>query len=493
MTDAADPPGDAHILLPGAGIPTTEMRPLREFGRPVGHQSTGAHDALIICQSLLSAGDLEAAARALEAAKRRGLAANVAVATEATLCWLKGEWPALRRLSERVIANCTQPSAGDYLALATACRHLDDVGGALRAATQAVALNPAQIDAAFILAWAAAHSGDGEAMLNCYRDLARIDPNNVRWMIEVVRVLQHLGRPKDAAAEMERALERAPTSSVLWGWALGYGYRTVPQAEGAGLPAEVAESVVGGFRLRDLAPEDAALARPVMADVFGSDVIVAPARDADMLVLVFTGGSDSLSMPLPVFDRYLAALGVSAVYLKDFRRLLYLNGIASLGDDLKSTITALRQLQHRLGAKRLCTMGDSDGGYAAIRYAVELDAECALSFAGPTRWLPGAGEFALFQNRLKANFSEEAMDLKSLLAYRHECAKVMLYFGSEEARDGSHARHLSGTSRVELHPIAGQGSHNIIQRLAMHHELLEILGRSIGVLPHAAGVSDVWC
>src|SRR5262249_31592075 len=152
-------------------------------------------------------------------------------------------------------------------------------------------------------------------------------------------------------------------------------------------------------------------------------------------------------MPLPVFDRFLAARNIAAVYLKDFQRLMYLAGVASLGDDLDTTVAALRRLQDRLGATRILTIGDSAGGFAAIRYGVALDAACALSFGADTHWTPGPGEFALFANRLRARFPIETMDLRPFLRARTECARIRLVFGEDEARDRMHADRLAGIDR----------------------------------------------
>ena len=63
---------------------------------------------------------------------------------------------------------------------------------------------------------------------------------------------------------------------------------------------------------------------------------------ADAAVLLFTGTSDELWMPLLLFDQYLATHRITAVYLKDFHRLRYLRGIVSLGDDVATTAAALR-------------------------------------------------------------------------------------------------------------------------------------------------------
>jgi tetratricopeptide (TPR) repeat protein len=457
---------------------TSQPDLLRDAHRKQWQNASSATHLHQLCRSFLVVRDLEAAAEALEAAKRRGLAAGVARATEATLSWLAGDWSELRRLSEQIIASSAQPLAVDFLALATACRNLDNAEAAARAAARALALEPTQIEAAFIAAWAASERGDGAGMLACYRELARLEPGNTRWMIEVVRVLQHLGQVKEAAAAMDCALDRAPDSELLWNWSLGYGYRTEEQALRAGVPADIIAGFLAHLRY---APTGDQLLRPVMVDVFGCDVIVAPAHRSDTLVLVFTGGSDSVSMPLAVFDRFLAARGVTAIYLKDFRRLMYLNGVASFGDDFQTSIRALQQLQQRLGAARLYTIGDSAGGFAAIRYGVELDAVCALSFGGDTHWAPGRGEFALFANHLRSYFAAEAMDLRPFVAARNGCGRIRLVYGENEKRDKLHADHLSDLNRVELCPVAGRSDHNILCWLAMNDGLAELLDRTLGL------------
>ena len=139
------------------------------------------HD-FVILRSLVSGDEGPVhfpAAEMLAEARRRGLDDSIALADEATLSWSQGDWAALRQLAQRVLAACATPAASDFLALATACRHLDDVDRAAEAAKQALALDPMLVDAAFIAAWAAAERGDGEAMLAGYRAARRatkVDP-----------------------------------------------------------------------------------------------------------------------------------------------------------------------------------------------------------------------------------------------------------------------------------------------------------------------------
>jgi hypothetical protein len=64
-------------------------------------------------------------------------------------------------------------------------------------------------------------------------------------------------------------------------------------------------------RLVGFLPKGDELRRTLVVDDKRSDVIVAPALGADTVVMVFTALNDVVSMSLPIFDRYLAALGVS--------------------------------------------------------------------------------------------------------------------------------------------------------------------------------------
>src|SRR3974390_3121985 len=108
-TEAGDRPIDGHIRLPKAPPPrpvAAESAPL--LGDPAPHarrDATNPSDLLDICWSLLTARDLDGAAEVLEIAKGRGVPGHAAEAMEATLRWLQGDWPELRRLAEQVIAR----------------------------------------------------------------------------------------------------------------------------------------------------------------------------------------------------------------------------------------------------------------------------------------------------------------------------------------------------------------------------------------------------
>jgi hypothetical protein len=358
------------------------------------------------------------------------------------------------------------PSALDALAEAVACRRLNDPAGAGIAAQAALDFDPNLIPAHLVAAWAALQEGDGEAAIASYRHLAHQEPDEPRWPIEVSLLLNICGRPSEARTELAKARAR---------WSDDHLQRAAARALPFGAPAALDASF--NACLPDQIDE-VQRGRPLMVDDPDRDVILAEQPGADTVVVVFTGSRDSaLSTPLNVFDWHLAALGVSAIYLKDFSRLLYLTGVQSLGN-LKATSAALQDMARRLGARRLCTIGTSTGGAAAIRYGVELSAARIISFAGPTnigQRQTECSRWRVFKRRLTEAALDEPLDLREFLISRHSSTRIDLVYGAEMSQDRDYALHLAGLPGVVLHPQPGQDSHRIMPQLAKSGRLRSLL------------------
>ena len=125
------------------------------------------------------------------------------------------------------------------------------------------------------------------------------------------------------------------------------------------------------------------------ADDRSKDLQVAPApRGAQSvkvpIVFVFCGHGQRFSLPLNIIHRWLASLGAHIVYLKDFRKLFYLSGIASLGSDYATSIKGLRKLSADLGASSIHCLGNSAGVFGAMQMGLDLEAQSVLCLAGTT-------------------------------------------------------------------------------------------------------------
>jgi len=232
------------------------------------------------------------------------------------------------------------------------------------------------------------------------------------------------------------------------------------------------------------APTDAELHRPAVVDSVHREVLVGECKDSDTAVFVFTAVNDRMWMPLSMFDRYLAALGVTAVYLKDFQRLLHLNGVQSIAASYPETVAKLRDMASGFGAKRICTIGHSGGARPAIRYGVELGAERIVSFGGATGRTPclmGTDrQFnGILWRRALASIPEAMLDLKPFLAQRQHKSKIAVIFGEEIESERADAHYLDGLTGVTLSPVKGAVRDTVLQAVAesgnLGRQLAELL------------------
>ena len=424
---------------------------------------------------------LAAAEPALLQARAAGSGGEAADRLEKAIARVRKDWSTIRRIDEKLIAEQVRPPAALFTELAGACWELRDLDGAERAASRAIALDPNQTFAALIMGWIATEAGDGEKALAHFRALAQVAPDNQSWAFECARLLNFLGRVDEAAAEFDRVRTRWPDDPHINVWMLNHGLRE-PALKGGGEGSGAFTLAYVEQELRQitgLAPTDAELSRPIIDDDRDRDVIVGEHKGADTVVIIFTGTHDHLTVPLSIFDRYLAAFGASAVYLKDFHRLMYRSGVRSLGDR-DSTLAALREIATRLGARRLCTIGVEAG--AAIGYGARLGADRIVGFAVQTTAKLAPGTSLPVGNLMRKQFQTRgygSLGLRGLLEQRPYSAKIELFY-AEGTPDQAHAEHLSGLPGVTLHPQTGTKEHAVLRWMAQRADFGPTLAAMLG-------------
>jgi tetratricopeptide (TPR) repeat protein len=429
---------------------------------------------------------------ALAEAKVRGLDVAAALRVELEIAKALLEWEAVKRCSERIIAREAHPSANILLSLAQACFRLEDPVGADSAAERALSADPSLTGAWIVRLQVATQKGDGETALKCYRALVELNPGVVRWRLKLAQLLSWLGRVKESLAELDRVRAQWPNDPMVKVFLRNYGSEGEGNQASAIAPNGRAEHDPDFAKEKDLeaiagqAPDAALRLRPLLVPDAERDVLIAEMPGAEAAVFVFTGTNDEVSMPLELFDRYLSTLPFTAIYLKDFKRLRFLQGIESLGADLPTTLEALQSKLARLGVKRLCTLGNCVGGFAAIRYGVELEADRIVAFSPPT-CSPVETPIKLEEGRrfmkarLEANVSRDLTDLQPFLSGRRQSAWIELFYEDPDPRDRAAAQRLLGLPGVHLRPQM-ELSYRLLRRLAASNpDFLRLLGDSLAV------------
>ncbi|WP_102958918.1 hypothetical protein [Mangrovicella endophytica] len=211
------------------------------------------------------------------------------------------------------------------------------------------------------------------------------------------------------------------------------------------------------------------------SDAKGVDVQIVRRQGSDTVIFAFTGNSDRLGLPLNLIHRWMVPLGVHVVYLRDVQRHFYTSGIASLAPTEAGTVAALRRLAEQLGAKRILTYGNSAGGYAALKYALGLQAERALVFGAPTA-LEMTGEL----HHLPDLSAEQLPDLRALYAAAPARPRTHLVASGGVERDVQQAMHLQGPPGVSVELIPDYASHETILPLIENGRFPQILEWFVG-------------
>jgi acyl-CoA synthetase (AMP-forming)/AMP-acid ligase II/pimeloyl-ACP methyl ester carboxylesterase/acyl carrier protein len=205
---------------------------------------------------------------------------------------------------------------------------------------------------------------------------------------------------------------------------------------------------------------------------------------SDAVLFAFCATNGTLGLPLNFIHEWLGRLSASVVYIKDFRDLLGSMGFPSLGPDRAASVTALRRIARELGGKRIYTIGVSVGGYAALSYALELEAVAVLNFAGATDL---SREFMLSLGRIPERVltvqriaPEYARNLREACAAAVRPPYILHAYGTELARDRKHAERMAGLPNVELIAV-DYDEHNVVDILIRRGQFMPLLQRLITI------------
>jgi len=418
---------------------------------------------------------LDAAEALLPAARANGFDEAAAQRLTLDIARLRQDWAELRARAETLLAGESAPRAEAWLAVAQSSWHAGDRDAADAAAIRALEIDPKLSEAVLMRIWVAADRGDGPAAVDLYRRLAELNPTTVRWSLKLVQLLNWFGRIDEAVAELERLRRLWPNNPSVLAYLRSYGptgeMRTGVLGEApAGVEAIFEEA--GWRTIAAKAPPETAWRRPILIDDPRNDVQIMRVDGAETTVVLFANDTDTLSMPLALFDRFLAPWPVNVIYLKDFDRLRYLRGIRSLADSYEGALEALRGIVATLGARRVAALGACNGGSAAIRYGIELGADRIVSFAAATRLVPEAPtrlrqKQNFMRNRLLQAVPEGLPDLRPFLEAHGHLAQIFYFYYTRDPREAPDAEHIADLPGIQFRPHPGDPAIPLLRRIAL--------------------------
>jgi hypothetical protein len=233
--------------------------------------------------------------------------------------------------------------------------------------------------------------------------------------------------------------------------------------------------------------------QPWFRDDPAKDVQVVHRNGSDTAILIFCDARHHLGFPLSGIHRWLAPLGTSIIYLRDFDACAYLKGIRSLGDSREAALTALSNLLASLGVRKVLCCGNSLGVLPAMHYGLDLKAAAVLALAGPVSL-----SLDHYRNVTSAQFVRSViekfpacadLDMRRLYAASDQPPRLCMVYGEKNREDRWHALHMSGLRNVITAGLKDYGGHDVVIELILRRGLRALFERFMLVGGAAASSS----
>lgn len=212
------------------------------------------------------------------------------------------------------------------------------------------------------------------------------------------------------------------------------------------------------------------------------------------IVLVFGGLNGAFRLPDSIMGRFLQALDLQVLHVKDRQNLLHLNGLRSVASDLDGTLTGLRELieAHSPG-RPVYTLGNSAAGFPALVYGARLGAVRSLSFS-PFATVDLRVSNALKDFRGRAYFARVCervnvadLEIGSVLSRAEPGFEAHVYAPQGPSEDQRHAAYLEPHDAVKLHWLNGFSEHGSLAHAAARLGMMRLLSSTFSHLhPDAA-------
>jgi hypothetical protein len=223
------------------------------------------------------------------------------------------------------------------------------------------------------------------------------------------------------------------------------------------------------------------------ADNPDSSLLVDLSAESDVLLIAFGGIKGQLGMPPFEFFNVVGKLDfpVKRAFVRDLRRAWYHQGTPGLGDTIDEMKVALSGVIEEAVVRRVVTVGNSAGGYAAILFGILLGVDRAIGFSPPTSLDPDIRRSigvkrALGRLRVLADSGgpdPRYADLRGVLRSMGH-GHVDIHYAADDPLDVIQAQRVADVPRVRIYEHRG-GRHELVRRLRDDGSLLRLLAAAL--------------
>lgn len=202
---------------------------------------------------------------------------------------------------------------------------------------------------------------------------------------------------------------------------------------------------------------------------------------SESLYIFFGGISGGLGIPPFEFYRSAQIVEASKIFLRDPYQAWYQRGLPGIGDDIIAVANYISTCIEESGSKRICFIGNSMGGFAALLFSTLLRCGKVIAFVPQV--------FVSKEKRLRHQDRRWSREIGSMLEHRtashiYELDQIIrekfpeinanVFVSLSDKLDLIHAEQLEEFENIRIHRISAAG-HNLVRELRADGTLEKIL------------------
>lgn len=196
-------------------------------------------------------------------------------------------------------------------------------------------------------------------------------------------------------------------------------------------------------------------------------------------VVAFTGLDRRFTVAVYFLERLLGRFGFNLIIVYDRHEAFYLAGIPGLGADVEESCRSLKRLCDEMNTRHVICLGQSSGGYGALRYAVDLDADHVLAFSPSFVGVLQDETRAEIAGRTGRLFNEDAIDFRPLYGSRETAPRITVVYGADNRYDERSVEALSSIRNTSIRPLAGVTRHGTLSEAVCQGLFFDLVSNAL--------------